>query len=669
MIISVKSLVGNYLGMTYDGKTFNQAGEIVAHSDILSSLLVREEKVMAMKKKDSDIIGDKVHLESTIKGKRGQEEEYTKRFDPEYFSLGVGDIYEEEEEEKKEPYYVRKFIKERMYGIGDIVETPYGRGRVVRVPTEFGDIYTVRMTKTDEPEIVEEKDIKKIGSSFEEKVRTLSEEAKQSYETEREIVDYVVHKLKEESADKGVFIEPDTYSIETIIKQHSGCRKGSELQDIGFHVDITMEVWVDAFDIKHDDAIETIKKQNISLEEKITLGKDRTKELAQEQLNEFDRQAGKFGINIKEISVGDLKLDRINWAEIFESEEIEGSKKQADDNREFDVERRTYYGEEENAPPVIEEKLGRFTLNNIEKKFPSFTEDELTRIDELDLDQYTHTGSEGEATPEKPSHLYTIHRVNSKIARITGWEPRPRRKKKEGAMTRLRFKLSDIYRPDVTRTEWYELGKRDRIESPKLLLNYPKRDLFDSEIEYQHAVDIYWKGYGLPKKPEVVSMREAVNVGWLRDEWLKSIDKIMDALEEVRGSFKNERKDKTGPGVALFDYYNLSRYEEIERPLRDKAITKTQAKKLLEDLVYQFRMELFSTYDVRDMDVKELEKEEGFEIKEEDTEKVSVSIEDVGYAFGDTNIYPYKGTGGGMPSSSELTRMTEEIPTREVRAL
>ena len=48
--------VGNYLGMTYDGKTFNQAGEIVAHSDILSSLLVREEKVMAMKKKELDTI-------------------------------------------------------------------------------------------------------------------------------------------------------------------------------------------------------------------------------------------------------------------------------------------------------------------------------------------------------------------------------------------------------------------------------------------------------------------------------------------------------------------------------------------------------------------------------------------------------------------------------------
>ena len=505
--------------------------------------------------------------------------------------------------------------------------------------------------------------------------------------------------------------------INTAIKS---IKQSKKLEDIGFYVDVAMEVWLDDFDIKYDDTIEAIKKQNISLEEKITLGKDRAKELAQEQVNELDRQeAGKFGINIKEISVGDLKLDRIDWVKIFAEEEIEGSKKQAQDGREFEIERRTYYGEEETAPDIIEEKLGRFTLNDIEKNFPSFTENELTRIDELDFDRYTDVGpwdvAEGEATPEKPLYLYTIHRVNSKIvgeefkkgdiislidsieltdklgektikipAGTTGEikvihgnnlyvsltippegdEISVELEKEDVRKESYTIKMSDLYRPDVTKTEWYSKGKEDKSEAPKVLSNYPNKALFDTDIEYQHALDAYWKGYG---KSLVTSMLiYAVKIGWLRDDWISKTNKILNALEEVSDGFKEERKQDSGAGLSLFNYYSTSRYEDIERPLREEAITKSQARKLLDDLVNQFKIELFAAYGITN--AKKVEEIIEEAPKEIEPEKEAVSMDDV-IMYGDSNIYPYKGTGAGMPSSSDITRLTNEIPVREIRQL
>lgn len=230
-------------------------------------------------------------------------------------------------------------------------------------------------------------------------------------------------------------------------------------------------------------------------------------------------------------------------------------------------------------------------------------------------------------------------------------------------------KMSDIYRPDVTKTEWYSKGKEDKTDSPQVLLNYPQRALFDTDTEYQHALDAYWKGYG---KNIVTSMvMYAVKIGWLRDEWISKTNRILDALGEVHDTFNEERKDNRGPGMNLFNYYATSRYEELERPLREEAITKSQAKKLLEDLISQFKIELFAAYGVTNKkEVEELIEEPSKEIPiepEKEVEKESVSMDVVMY--GETNVYPYSGTGAGMPSSSDMSRLDREIPTREIRQL
>lgn len=229
-------------------------------------------------------------------------------------------------------------------------------------------------------------------------------------------------------------------------------------------------------------------------------------------------------------------------------------------------------------------------------------------------------------------------------------------------------KMADIYRPDVTKTEWYSKGKEDKSEAPKVLSNYPNKALFDTDIEYQHALESYWKGYG---KSLVTSMIiYAVKIGWLRDDWISKTNRILDALSEVSDTFKEERKDNIGPGMNLFNYYSTSRYEELERPLREEAITKSQAKKLLEDLIYQFKIELFAAYGITNTKkVDEIIEEPSKEIPiepEKDVEKESVSMNDA-VMYGEQ--YPPKGTGAGMPSSSDMSRLDGEIPVREIRQL
>ena len=534
--------------------------------------------------------------------------------------------------------------------------------------------------------------------------------------------------------------------IQSIIRKKHSHKGRRPPRDLGYSGDAWIRVWIDESDLEFDGKIEEIKKMNISLDEKIVLAKRRAYELALEQVADAE------GIKI-EVKALELTTDRINWEEIFEpEEEKQGNKKQAeDDYKLYDV-----------AIEQIDD-FGKITY----EKNHGLDEDEILKYYEVTPEEYTglKVGEVKEIQSTRDT-LYEIKRVaNRKTAR------RLRDVRRES------MKMADIYRPDVTKTEWYSKGEEDKTKAPKVLSNYPNKALFDTDIEYQHALDAYWKGYG---KSLVTSMLiYAVKIGWLRDDWISKTNRILDALSEVSDVFKEERKDNIGPGMNLFNYYSTSRYEELERPLREEAITKSQAKKLLEDLISQFKIELFAAYgitntkkveEIIEETPKEIEPEKEVE-KESNTEEVGFSelmdimdedintilkkyggvlkakqlrfsdesghpisyqpdkgagkfyiiFDSLGYGseypknidamvkdlettfkandswitsnpweivlhydfnvdkeavsmdevvmYGDSNIYPYKGTGAGMPSSSDMSRLDGEIPAREIKQL
>ncbi len=172
--------------------------------------------------------------------------------------------------------------------------------------------------------------------------------------------------------------------------------------------------------------------------------------------------------------------------------------------------------------------------------------------------------------------------------------------------------------------------------------------------EAQFTVDVASSGINWGELMEEAANREATtksaakkSVGWLRDSWLKSSGKVLDALTEVSTLFSREYEDGEGKGIDLYKYYDSSRYSEVEDQYSKGQLSKDQAKTLLSDLVKQFKTELYANYEVS-------AKSEHIEDKESKLEE--------GPAYGSTNRYPYGGTGAGVPSSSHMRRLDKEMP-------
>lgn len=156
--------------------------------------------------------------------------------------------------------------------------------------------------------------------------------------------------------------------------------------------------------------------------------------------------------------------------------------------------------------------------------------------------------------------------------------------------------------------------------------------------------------------------KAGAKVGWLRDRWITTTRKLMDVVAEVSDTFKIEQAQGSGRGIDLFKYYSSVRYEEVEAPLREDSITKTQADRLINDLLTQFKIELYDLYGISAKDVKDQE-------PEITDEKEAVNEAVKGPMYGDTNIYPYKGTGVGEVATPELNMIVNEPQTREIRSM
>ena len=637
--------------------------------------------------------------------KEDDEEEINLRV-PRYAPIGLEEVIETDEgEEVKEKGYVPVHVRKRKFDFGDTVMTSKGKGRVIRVPSGYDMIYTVKLDSGD-VEIVNQKNIKMA-----------------------------------EIGKEGIS------------------------NDINFFGDARVSVWVDYFELEYDKEIEKVKLDTaMSFEEKVELGKSVAERIAIGKIE----QLTKGGINVS-INSLDINIDRIDWVELF-WEEKEGSKGiitsyvGMEDVRDIIYEEakshaKTMLDGGSDKETIIDTivdtypSLGEFTVSRMVDDLTGkvankeeFKEgDDIELIDDMDIligredSVKINRGTKGTVVSTEYDNVEVdiedfgkawldkneIKKVGSKKAYV--YEVNPKYWDVDKLISDLKekgvqFEVEEIGENRVNlvpKTEHdyykiynthYESGEDYRTIKWKTSRKIAGTELWKTpdnkwwllstvsmkkvgpyfntkEEAIEQAVKVgRWKeevgkrmlgkeepdGVGYPEDFEDIlkKAKYAQKVGWLRDQWVHTTGKILDALEEFSDMFKAERKEDSGPGMGLFNYYSTSRYEEVEKPLRDGAITKNQAKKLLEDLLYQFKLELYSTYGVKAVSKEEVEikEEPKEEVEKESGAEEVYSMEDAMY--GQEN-YPPKGTGAGSPDSmffdiiDKQPMVDREIITRE----
>ena len=240
--------LGRYMGETYSGRTYNSYGDLVAESDILTSLLVKEERV-AMVSIKRKAIGPH-----------------------DYYSIETEDVGGLGEEPTKK-YYEPK--KKGKYELGDSVDTPYGQGRIVSKATEYKPYaYGVKISETDELEMVEEQDI------------TL---------------------IKSKAASRKI-------------------RKYSARYMVRFLSSPNLSIYIHDTDFEYDPEVEAIIKSDSSFEDKVSTIKSVVNRIAYEKLTEALEDA--VDITIEARGELDLVDDSIDWEEfIEEATRVESSNK------------------------------------------------------------------------------------------------------------------------------------------------------------------------------------------------------------------------------------------------------------------------------------------------------------------------------------------------------
>jgi hypothetical protein len=151
--------------------------------------------------------------------------------------------------------------------------------------------------------------------------------------------------------------------------------------------------------------------------------------------------------------------------------------------------------------------------------------------------------------------------------------------------------------------------------------------------------------------------KSALDIEWIRAKWDDESKKVMDQLAKESQDFAD---DLEAGHIPLLEEYSLHDLKRVTSPYMQGSIDQDQAEKLLRDLMYQFRAKLYSDYGLT-VDQARKDKE-----KEEAKEKESRFEKDLP-AYGVADIYPYSGTGAGMPSSGDLTRIINDAPSRQIR--
>ena len=95
-------------------------------------------------------------------------------------------------------------------------------------------------------------------------------------------------------------------------------------QDARFFATVNLAAWVDLVTVESDEEIQNIKKENIPIEEKIKKAKDRLTYIVRTALTytlKSDILHNIYGNNVE--VEPDSKFDRINWEDLFKSEEVD----------------------------------------------------------------------------------------------------------------------------------------------------------------------------------------------------------------------------------------------------------------------------------------------------------------------------------------------------------
>ncbi len=156
----------------------------------------------------------------------------------------------------------------------------------------------------------------------------------------------------------------------------------------------------------------------------------------------------------------------------------------------------------------------------------------------------------------------------------------------------------------------------------------------------------------LPKHTKDSILKVSLDTEWLRDLWVRESKKVMEELAQKDPEFAEEYS--TGH-VPLHEEYSMHDLKRVTVPYMEGSIDKDQAEKLLRDLMYQFRSKLYLDHGLSQAEATE----------DKGKEKES-SQEDLP-AYGTADIFPYSGTGAGMPSSGDLSRIVNDTPSRNIQ--
>lgn len=158
-----------------------------------------------------------------------------------------------------------------------------------------------------------------------------------------------------------------------------------------------------------------------------------------------------------------------------------------------------------------------------------------------------------------------------------------------------------------------------------------------------------------PKHTKDSISKMGADTGWLTELWKRESKNVMDELAQQSSEFAEEYS--TGH-VPLHEEYSTHDLKRVTVPYMEGSIDRDQAEKLLRDLMYQFRSKLYLDHGLSHGDV--------VRDKEKDEVKESYTKEDLP-AFGTSDVWPPKGTGAGAPSSSDLSRIVNDVPSRTIQ--
>lgn len=376
-----------------------------------------------------------------------------------------------------------------------------------------------------------------------------------------------------------------------------GLFKQAKRNDARYYATVNLELWVDGDQLEYNDKIEEIQESILSEEQKIDKAKEVIESIITDALytlepTEYDDIVStKANVNIVSLE-RDERYDNIDYAALFPAVyEIP---------KEIDF--RGYTGEPKqfDEDSIEYNLIDKLTAENYESY------DKQLRESGVDLsfkDRGILLKKKGSVKSAK-SLIDIQQDVESTIN-----------------ASELKKDIEKVFIMDRNLTGYDTLFIVTKYEASlvldklqKLLPQYVLRSKRGSSLI---TVD---------ERADKFSVKQAKSVGWLRDKFLKKIDKIADVAAEVNDEFKKEREDGEGRGISLIDYYTTGRYHEIEKPLSADAITKSQAEKLMEDLVYQFKTELFAIYNITSSKADEVSDEpKGVSMK--DIEELEEGVE------------------------------------------